>query len=213
MNAQQRIFLLFFNFIIGLIYSQDKNIENTTSADTSFVNLRELSKDFVYDLKYASDDNFLKQKVYDCSECYLRKNTAEALIRANKLFLRKGYRIKFFDCYRPLDVQKKMWAIVSNPNYVANPARGSIHNRGGAVDITLVDKNNKEVDMGTPFDFFGDKSSHSFKELDKHILKNRKLLKDIMLKSGFESLDSEWWHYTLIGAKKFNLSNFKWKCK
>ena len=212
MNAQQYIFLLLFNFIIGLVYSQDKNIGNITSADTSFVNLRELSKDFVYDLKYASDDNFLKQKVYDCSECYLRKNTAEALIRANKLFLRKGYRIKFFDCYRPLDVQKKMWAIVSDPNYVANPARGSIHNRGGAVDITLVDKNNKEVDMGTPFDFFGDKSSHSFKELDKKVLKNRELLKEIMLKSGFESLDSEWWHYTLIGAKKFSLSNFKWKC-
>ncbi|MDI9312835.1 MAG: D-alanyl-D-alanine dipeptidase [Limnohabitans sp.] len=212
MNAQQRIFLLLFNFIIGFVYSQDKNIDNKTSADTSFVNLRELSKDFVYDLKYASNDNFLKQKVYDCSECYLRKNTAEALIKANKLFLRKGYRIKFFDCYRPLDVQKKMWAIVSDPNYVANPARGSIHNRGGAVDITLVDKNNKEVDMGTPFDFFGDKSSHSFKELDKKVLKNRELLKEIMLKSGFESLDSEWWHYTLIGAKKFSLSNFKWKC-
>lgn len=213
MNTINRIFLIIFNFIVALTYSQEKSVQNKENPDTSFVNLRELSKDFIYDLKYASNDNFLKQKVYDCSECYLRKNTAEALIKANKLFLKKGYRIKFFDCYRPLDVQKKMWTIVSDPNYVANPAKGSIHNRGGAVDITLVDRNNKELDMGTPFDFFGIKSSHNFKELDKKILQNRELLKRIMLKSGFESFDSEWWHYNLIGAKKFSISNFKWDCK
>ena len=83
-------------------------------------------------MKYPTEDNFLKAKVYDCAECFLRLKTVNAIIEANKLFMAKGYKIKFFDCYRPLDVQKKMWQIVSNPQYVADPKKGSIHNRGGA---------------------------------------------------------------------------------
>ena len=130
--------------------------------DTSFVNLKEYSSDFVYDMKYATKDNFLKAKVYDCAECYLRLKTAKALILANSKFMKLGYRIKIYDCYRPLDIQKKMWTLVSNPIYVANPSKGSIHNRGGAVDITLVDSNGKELDMGTPFDFFGPEASHNY---------------------------------------------------
>ena len=76
--------------------------------------------------------------MYDCAECFLRLKTVKALIMANDKFIKKGYKIKLFDCYRPLDIQKKMWALVPNPEYVADPAKGSIHNRGGAVDITLV---------------------------------------------------------------------------
>jgi D-alanyl-D-alanine dipeptidase len=105
-----------------------------------------------------------------------------------------------------------MWTIVSDPKYVANPATGSIHNRGGAVDITLVDANNMELDMGTKFDFFGEEASHNFKNLPDAVLKNRKLLKKILTKSGFQSLDSEWWHYNLKGAKRMPISNFTWKC-
>ncbi len=76
-------------------------------SDTVFVNIKEYSKDFVFDMKYATEDNFLKSKVYDCAECVLRYKTVKNLIAANKCFLKKGYRIKLFDCYRPLDVQKK----------------------------------------------------------------------------------------------------------
>ena len=180
--------------------------------DSVFVNLKDYSADFVLDMKYATEDNFLKAKIYDCEACYLRLKTVKSLLEANKHFKRKGYRIKIFDCYRPLDVQKKMWSIVPDANYVANPSKGSIHNRGGAVHITLVDEDGKELDMGTPFDFFGPESSHSNKNLEREILKNRKLLKKIMLKHDFESLDSEWWHYNLIGSRKEKLSNFTWKC-
>ena len=129
--------------------------------DSTFVNLKDYSWDFVYDMKYATDDNFLKAKVYDCAECYLRLKTVKALIKANAKFIKKGYKIKLYDCYRPLDIQKKMWAIVSNPIYVANPSKGSIHNRGGAVDISLVDKNGVELNMGTSFDYFGIEASHN----------------------------------------------------
>jgi zinc D-Ala-D-Ala dipeptidase len=182
-------------------------------SDTTFVNLREYSDQFVLDMKYATDDNFLKTKVYECQSCYLRYKTIKSLIAANNEFIKKGYKIKLFDCYRPISVQKKMWAIVPDANYVANPAKGSIHNRGGAVDLTIVDRKGKEVEMGTPFDFFGPESSHLFLKLSKKVLKNRKMLKEIMLQHGFESLDTEWWHYNLIGSKKNNVSNFSWDCK
>jgi D-alanyl-D-alanine dipeptidase len=180
--------------------------------DTTFVNLNAYSLDFVYDMKYATEDNFLKAKVYDCAECYLRLKTIKALMKANAKFMKKGLKIKLYDCYRPLDIQKKMWTIVSNPIYVANPSKGSIHNRGGAVDISLVDRNGVELDMGTPFDFFGIEASHDYKNFSKEILDNRKLLKKVMLQSNFQSFDSEWWHYNLKNAKADPVSNFKWNC-
>ena len=136
----------------------------------------------------------------------------KALIKANSKFMKLGYKIKLYDCYRPLDIQKRMWAIVSNPNYVANPSKGSIHNRGGAVDITLVDSSGKELNMGTPFDFFGPEASHDYRNFPIEILENRALFKKIMLSAKFQSFDSEWWHYNLKNAKSDPISNFKWKC-
>ena len=135
--------------------------------DTTFVKLKNFSSNFIFDMKYATEDNFLKAKVYDCDDCYLRLKTIKSLINANNEFLSKGYRIKIFDCYRPLDIQKKMFELVPNPEYVANPKKGSIHNRGGAVDLTLVDENGIELDMGTAFDFFGPESSHNYADLSK----------------------------------------------
>ncbi|WP_310557583.1 M15 family metallopeptidase [Flavobacterium sp.] len=205
-------FIIYISIALFTLCSLKSQNAESQISDTTFVNLTDFSKDFVLDMKYATTDNFLKAKVYDCASCYLRLKTINNLISANKEFQKKGFKIKLFDCYRPLDVQKKMWTIVSDPNYVANPSKGSIHNRGGAIDITLVDKDGLELDMGTVFDFFGPESSHLNKKLSKKVLKNRKLLKKIMLKNNFESLDSEWWHYTLVGSKKDKLSNFTWKC-
>lgn len=180
--------------------------------DTTFVNLKEYSNDFVYNMKYATTDNFLKSKVYNCEACYLRYKTVKALLNANEKFLKKGFRIMLFDCYRPLAIQKKMWEIVSNPNYVADPKKGSIHNRGGAVDITLVDLQGKELDMGTPFDFFGIEASHNFEQLSDEVKANRKLLRKIMTQNNFKIFESEWWHYNLKNAQKDPISNFKWDC-
>lgn len=189
------------------------DIKNETIInDTTFVNLKDYSKDFVYDMKYATSDNFLKAKVYDCAECFLRLKTVKALINANTEFIKKGYKIKIFDCYRPLDIQKRMWKIVPNPDYVANPSKGSIHNRGGAVDITLVDTNGKELDMGTAFDFFGIEASHNYDNLSQEIKSNRELLKNIMIQNGFNPINSEWWHYNLKSALNDSVSNTNWKC-
>ncbi len=177
-----------------------------------FVRLKDLSPDFVFDLKYATPDNFLKQAVYECGECYLRKSTAQALLKANENFKQLGYRIKLFDCYRPLEVQKKMWKILPGTHYVANPAKGSKHNRGAAVDLTLIDKQGKELDMGTPFDFFGKKAHHSYTQLPQKVLENRKLLKEILDKYNFKSIYSEWWHYEYRPEMQSKVENFQWQC-
>ena len=195
------------DFVLIKITNQKQEIN-----DTTFVNLKSYSNDFVYDMKYATSDNFLKSKVYDCAECYLRLKTVQSLIRANKKFMDMGYRIKLFDCYRPLEIQKKMWKIISNPDFVANPSTGSIHNRGGAVDLTLVDSFGNSLNMGTDFDFFGKEASHNYKELPKKVLNNRKLLKETMVKNGFKIFNSEWWHYDLENASKDKIANFKWNC-
>ncbi|WP_314280717.1 M15 family metallopeptidase [Capnocytophaga leadbetteri] len=179
---------------------------------SDFVRLKDLSPDFVYELKYATPDNFLKQAVYDCGECYLRKSTAEALVKANEAFKQLGYRIKLFDCYRPLSVQKKMWKILPGTHYVANPAKGSKHNRGAAVDLTLVDVQGKELNMGTPFDFFGKEAHHTYTEHSKEVLENRKLLKETLDKFNFKSIYSEWWHYEYRPEMQSKVENFEWQC-
>jgi D-alanyl-D-alanine dipeptidase len=170
----------------------------TISFDTTLVNLSELSPDLIYDLKYATEDNFLKEKVYDCDDCFLRFGTIKALILANNLLLqRKGFRLKLFDCYRPLSIQKKMWKIMPDSRYVANPyTSGSQHNRGGAVDLTIVDSNDKELDMGTPFDHFGKESHYDYPTLSEEVKANRALLRSTMETAGFKSITTEWWHFS-----------------
>lgn len=214
MKSKQIFFYLIFLLSIGNGFSQTIEINDLSveTNDSTFVNLKDYSSDFIYNMKYATADNFLKTKVYDCEACYLRYKTLKALIKANEKFIKKGYKIMLFDCYRPLDIQKKMWQIVSNPNYVADPNKGSIHNRGGAVDITLVDSTGVAIDMGTSFDFFGIEASHDYENLSEEVKENRRLLRKIMTRSGFRIFESEWWHYNLKNARKESLSNFKWKC-
>jgi D-alanyl-D-alanine dipeptidase len=163
-------------------------------------------------MRYATENNFLKTQVYDCAECYTRKKTALALIDANEELMEKGYRIRFFDCYRPNSVQYRMWEIYPNPQYVANPVKGSIHNRGGAVDITLETLDGKVLDMGTDFDHFGREAHHDYLGHPEEVLSNRTLLKQVMERHGFLSVRTEWWHYNLGRASRDRVANFKWQC-
>jgi D-alanyl-D-alanine dipeptidase len=189
-----------------------KATELQSLPDTAFVRLSDYSADFSYDLRYATTNNFMGEVVYDCPKCYTRVKTARALIAANLEFMEKGVRIRFFDCYRPNSVQYKMWKIVPNPQYVANPDKGSVHNRGGAVDITLETLSGTPLDMGTDFDFFGQRAYHDNRGLSDTILANRALLKETMEKYGFASVRTEWWHYNLVAAYRDPVSDFRWPC-
>lgn len=167
--------------------------------DSAMVELINYDSSLVLDIRYATEDNFMKQKVYPCPKALLRKVAAEALFEAHQKFKEKGYRIKIYDGYRPLSVQWILWNKTTNKNYVANPRKGSNHNKGCAVDMTLVDSLGNELNMGTGYDFFGKEAHHTFidfpKETKEQILKNRKTLKTIMESVGFKSISNEWWHY------------------
>ena len=180
--------------------------------DTAFIRLSDYSPDFSYDLRYATTNNFMEEAVYDCPKCYIRVKTARALIAANREFMEQGFRIRFFDCYRPNSVQYKMWQIVPNSQYVANPWKGSVHNRGGAVDITLETLEGTPLDMGTGFDYFGRSAYHDNRDLPDAILANRSLLKQTMEKYGFAAVRTEWWHYNLRAAYRDPVSDFRWPC-
>ncbi|MDO4727601.1 MAG: D-alanyl-D-alanine dipeptidase [Bacteroidota bacterium] len=190
-----------------------KTSQKQKEYHSDFVNIKILINDVILDMKYATADNFLKQSVYDCQECFLRKATAEALHNAYLEFKALGYNIKIFDCYRPLSVQKKMWAILPHTNYVASPTRGSKHNRGAAVDLTLVDAQGNELDMGTAFDYFGKESHHTYTNLPQEVLENRRLLKTIMDKHNFKSIYSEWWHYEYRPERHSKVEDFVWSCE
>lgn len=186
--------------------------ELNTLPDTSFIRLADYSADFGYEMRYAGTNNFLETAVYPCGECYTRAITARALLKANAELGKMGYRIRFFDCYRPNSVQYKMWEIMPNPQYVANPVKGSIHNRGGAVDITLETLDGRKVDMGTDFDYFGPRAHHDHMDLPEEVLENRKRLKETMEGNGFWSIRTEWWHYNLNAASRYPVSDWVWEC-
>jgi D-alanyl-D-alanine dipeptidase len=168
---------------------------------------------FVVDIRYATTDNFTKKKIYDCGKCFLRPEAAKALknIRS-ELYEKYGYSIKVFDCFRPKAFQQRLWDIVPNPDYVTPPQKGSMHSRGLAVDLTIVDKEGMELNMGTTYDFFGEEAHQDYKGHSDKINKNRSLLKATMEKYGFGSIRTEWWHYSYT-SKSYPLDEWIWDCQ
>lgn len=174
--------------------------------DTSIVFLGDIDSTIATDVRYATKNNFTGKILYPTDKVYIRKIVGVSLKSAQS-YLIKNYNlsIKVFDAYRPLSVQKKMWEIFPNPNYVADPSKGSRHNRGAAVDVTLIDSNGNEIDMGTEYDNFTEKAHSEYLNLPEQIKNNRKILRDTMIKFGFEPIESEWWHFDYNGWNKFSI--------
>lgn len=183
-------------------------------SDTSFVNIKAFIPDADLDFVYTDTANFFKTAVYPCEECLLRKEVALALVEINDFLKTKSLKLQLLDCYRPFSVQQFMWKILPDSRYVANPNKGgSIHNKGGAVDLRLLYINGDTVPMGTEFDHFGKEAAHSYKNLPDVILQNRELLKNTMEQFGFISLQTEWWHYTYKNAKNYPVASISLSCK
>ena len=160
-------------------------------------------KDLAVDLRYATPDNFLKQKVYpDSARCLLLHDAARRLAKAAEALRPQGYRLKVYDCYRPIAVQWQMWKLFPKPGYVANPKKGGNHNRGAAVDLTLVTLDGQEVEMPTAFDSFEPSAHHGYKGGTEASRKHREVLRKAMEDAGFKKNPMEWWHYDLPGATK-----------
>jgi len=164
------------------------------------------------DLRYATTNNFTGIVLYPCPRCYLHPRVADALLRAAKDFQKQGYRILLFDCYRPVSVQQRLWEKVPDARFVTPPEKGSMHNRGAAIDITLIDlKSGKPLDMGTPYDFFGREAYMDFNGLSKLAASNRTILHSTLKRYGFRGIRTEWWHFSFIGAGATVL-DWTWTC-
>ncbi len=185
----------------------------TPRPDTvaGFVEIQRLDSTILLDIRYATANNFTGSKIYDCPRCFLRPETARALVRAQKKLQAQGLGLKLFDCYRPRPYQQRLWDKVPDPNYVMPPAKGSMHSRGAAVDLTLVDAKGNELDMGTPYDFFGPKAHYDYTKLPAKVLENRRLLRRTMEAVGLKGIRTEWWHFSFQG-KNFPLSDWVWPC-
>jgi D-alanyl-D-alanine dipeptidase len=182
------------------------------SADKGFRDVVQLDPGIQLDIRYATPNNFTKSTIYDCPKCLLRPEAAEAIVKAQKQLKAKGLSLKMFDCYRPRPYQQQLWDKVPNPNYVTPPAKGSMHSRGAAVDLTIVDGNGKELNMGTEYDFFGVEAHTDNLNLPAEVLKNRRLLRETMESVGFKGIRTEWWHFS-YQAKKYPLSDYVWPCR
>jgi D-alanyl-D-alanine dipeptidase len=159
------------------------------------VDIKDVNPRILVDMKYATEDNFTKKRLYDSNTCFLRKSTAFKLDAVQRKLERMNLGLKVWDCYRPLAVQRSLWAILPDERYVADPKTGSRHNRASAVDATLVDSQGKELQMPTGFDDFSPRADHHYHDLPDQAIRNRELLKNLMEKAGFIPLSEEWWHY------------------
>jgi D-alanyl-D-alanine dipeptidase len=160
----------------------------------------------VLDIRYATTNNFTGQKLYPFAKCYLRRAAAEKLRAAQKEFAPMGFGLKIYDGYRPLSVQRKMWEVFPQPGYVADPKKGSRHNRGAAVDVTLIRlSDGSELPMPTPYDDFTKRAHRDFTDLPEDVIRNRDLLERVLTKHGFVGLPTEWWHFDDKDWRKYSL--------
>jgi len=185
----------------------------TADNDQQMADLVEIIPLLQLDLRYAGKNNFMHKSLYPpVKTTYLRLPVARALLNVQMELSKKQLALKIFDAYRPYSVTKEMWKLIHDERYVADPHKGSGHNRGIAVDLTIVDINTqKELDMGTGFDNFTDSAHHAFKDFPGNILQNRKLLKDIMENNGFKALETEWWHYSWTKPEGFEVLDIPFK--
>jgi D-alanyl-D-alanine dipeptidase len=194
----------------GLKVIKDTKIlkkEISIDSNMRMIDLKKFIPGIQLDLKYSTAHNFMNRKLYPpMHTTFLRKPAADSLKKVVAWLKRINLTINIFDAYRPYSVTEEMWEKVHDDRYAADPSKGSGHNRGVAVDLTLKDlATNEELPMGTGFDNFSDTAHSDFANLSQEVLTNRNILKNVMEKYGFRQLTSEWWHYYLPNSSSYEL--------
>lgn len=209
-----RVLLLFLTIFCITILGQ--------TSDEEVVPIKQLIPDIVLDLRYNTINNFCHQKLYTTDEAYLSigaikrliviQDSLRKILSYNGVSYPQGLGLLIYDGYRPRSVQYLMWEFFQAP-YVADPNVGSIHNRGGAVDVSIVNLATVQpLQMPTDFDFFGPQASHSYMNLPANVIANRTLLYNMMVYvGGFNPYDVEWWHYTYPPSSNYQLLDFQMK--
>lgn len=156
-------------------------------------------------LAYATPHNFTGAAVYRRPACFLHPDAVACLERAVALASALGFGIRVFDAYRPTEIQWALWRHTPDPDFLADPRRGSPHSRGVAVDLTLTDGEGRDLDMGTAFDAFVPQSHHGRLDIDREAQRHRALLLGIMTAAGWDYYRNEWWHYQLFQPRRYPL--------
>lgn len=193
----------------GLTVVEDRALYQrlvSLDPDKRMEDLRGVDPSIVLEIRYATADNFMKRVLYPAPRAFLRTPAAAGLRDVQRELQSAGLGLKVYDAYRPYRITEEMWEPFKNPDYVADPAKGSRHNRGAAVDLTLVYLDSgAELPMPTPYDDFTSRAAHAFMDLDPALIDNRAKLREVMQRHGFVPLPSEWWHYDFAGWERFEL--------
>lgn len=177
-----------------------------SNPNNELVEIKKAIPNITLDIRYATKNNFMQQVMYKQARAFARKPVVEALKKTQQELNKKGLGLKIFDGYRPYAITVEFYKKASDKNFVANPARGSKHNRGCAVDLTLINfKTGKEIPMPTPYDSFSAAAAANYEQVSPVQKKNRDLLIGIMAKHGLMVLENEWWHYDFVGWKNYQL--------
>lgn len=192
----------------GLKATKYQEYKATVKADSNkeLIDLEKFIPDIKLDIRYATTNNFTNERIYTLSKAYARRPVAESLKRIQADLKPLGLGLKIFDAYRPYKATVKFYEVYRDTTYVASPYRGSRHNRGCAIDLTLIDlKTGEELKMPTGFDSFSKAAWPSTPVSDPVVRKNRTTLINAMQKHGFRVNSSEWWHFDFIGWKKYEV--------
>jgi len=169
------------------------------------VDLRDAIPGIALDIRYAVPQNFFGRAVYPVAAAYLRRSVAEMLGRAADDLHARGYALVVWDAYRPLGIQRILWEMLPDDRYVAPPSRGSNHNRGAAVDVTLRKLDGSPLAMPTEYDDFSERAHTANPALSPDAIANREILHRAMIAAGFVPISTEWWHFNAPRANEYPL--------
>lgn len=182
------------------------------NKNNELVDVEKYIPSIVLDIRYATKNNFTNQIIYSKPKAFLRLPAAEALLQVQKELLRQNLGLKIFDAYRPYQATVKFYQVIPDSNFCANPKYGSRHNRGCAVDVTLIYLNSqKEVEMPTDYDDFTAKANPNDPDVTKNVRNNRERLITVMAKYGFSVYPTEWWHFDFQDWQNYKLMDISFE--
>lgn len=196
--------------LVSISYAQGPPKEAGPFREPDLVELIKLDPTIKLDIRYATKNNFLGRRVYKQARAFLQRPAAEALVRAHQSLRRQGYGLVVFDGYRPWSVTKKFWDATPEDKkiFVADPAKGSRHNRGSAVDLTLFDlATGKQVKMPGEYDEMTERSHINYACAEPEAKRLRDLLRTAMEAEGFAVYEPEWWHYDFKDWQQYPILN------
>lgn len=189
--------------IIRLKQYNQEQYRTSKLHQNGLVAIKNVDPTIITEPRYATKRNFLKKPLYRNSIILTREHIAKKLTKVQRKLKKRGYRLKIWDAYRPLSVQKQMWRAVPDERYIGNPTTGPFHTRAAAIDCTIVDQNGKQLPMPTSFDKFSRRAHRNYSGHTKEEHKNMLLLERIMVAEGFMPLETEWWHFSDPRWKKY----------